>query len=584
MPCFPQKFVFELRKDADGKPDAGVRKQFELIKTLCNRQDVDTIVNAGDADREGEIIVRLCIQKALASPKKTLRLWLPDQTPETVKSALASMKEDKDYDSLAGEGFARTYIDWLYGVNLSRYATLRSGRLLRVGSVIVRIVHEIYERDKVISKFVPQKYYAVLSNAETNGMAVELLSKCKFDASAKKEASALCEAYNRAGAKVTSLKSTKSVLSPGKLYSLSKLQNVLGKKYKMNMTDSLAIVQKLYEAGYLTYPRTDSEYLATAEKDKVRQILSGISKLGYSVAFKDGKNIFDDSKIESHSALTPTFRIPSPGALTEDEKKVYSTVLRRFVAVFCKEECMVAKTEMKIAVGDLEEFVLRGMTVLTPGWTKYDDHSQKDKLLPALKKGDSVNVCFAPVEKETTPPKHYTIETLNQFLKNPFKEEKTAQKENEEGKDTDDSAEYKAMFEGVQLGTEATRTAIIDNARKSQYIVLKKDVYYIQPAGEHLVESLSDFHIGMDKFKTCEVGKVLKKVYHGTLSLEESLDFARKEIGETFRYADESPETDCGFFGDEVGTCPLCGGTVRRTGFGYGCAEYQKGCKFSVRQ
>ena len=137
LPCFPKEFRFELRK-ADNKKgvDSGVKKQFGIISQLINRSDVDTIVNAGDADREGEIIVRLCVQNALKGEKKQKRLWLPDQTPETVAKALSEMKDESEYDNLAGEGFARTYIDWLYGVNLTRYATIKTGKLLRVGRVI----------------------------------------------------------------------------------------------------------------------------------------------------------------------------------------------------------------------------------------------------------------------------------------------------------------------------------------------------------------------------------------------------------------------------------------------------------------
>ncbi len=585
LPCFPQKFLFELRRGDNGKPDSGIEKQFRLIETLANRPDVEAIVNAGDADREGEIIVRLCIGKALKTQKPVLRLWLPDQTHETVRAALADMKPDSEYDNLAGEGFARTYIDWLYGVNFTRYATLRNGALLRVGRVIVPIVRAIYDRDMAILKFKPEKYFVAQSRAETKGEAVELTSKKKFSANERAKAEELSALYNQTGATVTSVKKKKTTLAPGKLYSLSKLQSVLGKKYKMSMTASLEIIQKLYEAGYLTYPRTNSEYLATAEKDKMKQILKGVAALGYPVRFKDSKYIFDDSKIESHSALTPTYKIPSPNALSEDEKKVYSTVLRRFVAVFCAEDCTAAKTEMTISVGSLEDFVLKGTTILTQGWMKYDDGGQKDKMLPNLAEGDAVNVAFAPVEKETTPPKHYTIETLNQYLKNPFREEKAELKEKEEnGEMDDDTEEYRAMFEGVELGTEATRTSIIDNARKSKYIDLKKDVYTILPGGIHLIESLEDMHISMDKYKTCEMGKSLKKVFHGALSVDESVALACKEIADTFRTADAEGDDSTGFFGDEIGECPLCHSRVRRTSFGYGCAGYkEKGCRFSIR-
>ncbi len=581
LPCFPDKFHYELRKDANKQPDSGILKQFKVIETLCNRDDVDVIVNAGDADREGEIIVRNCISSALKSQKTVKRLWLPDQTPETVRAAFADMKEELEYDSLANEGYARTYIDWLYGVNLTRYATLRTGTLLRVGRVIVPIVKAIYDRDMAIKNFVPEKYYSIASKEETNGETVELNSKLRFDGRSFNVAQAKCNEYNACEATVTSLKRKKDTLSCGKLYSLSKLQNVLGKKYKMSMAQSLETVQKLYEEGYLTYPRTNSEYLATAEKAKVKKILENCSKLGYPVVFKDKKTIFDDAKIESHSAITPTYKIPDKNRLTETEQQVYSTVFRRFIAVFCAEDCIVEKVEMTVSVGTLEDFVLKGLTIKEKGWTKYDDTSQKDKILPSLQKGDRVNINFKPAEKETSPPKHYTIETLNNYLKNPFREEKAAV---DDSMGADDAEEYRAMFEGVELGTEATRTGIIDNARKSNYIQLKKDVYTILPDGIYMIEALTSLNISMDKYKTSEMGKALKRVYRNEMSVNESVGLAKEEIRQYFevREAMIEEDTDMGFFGDVIGVCPLCGEQIWRGKYSYGCRGYKNGCSFSI--
>jgi DNA topoisomerase-3 len=578
IPCYPDTFKFNLKKDATKQIDKGVEKQYNIIKGLINREDVDNIINAGDADREGEVIVRLIIMNALEDQSKLkTRLWLPDQTPETIKEGLANLKEDKEYDNLANEGFARTYIDWLYGVNLTRYATLKTGTLLRVGRVIVPIVKAIYDRDLAIRNFVPEIYYGITSNEITNGESVELNSKEKFDKNEQQKALELCKKYNEADAIVTDKKQKKDTMNPPKLFSLTKLQNYLGKKYKMSMEKSLAITQGLYEKGFLTYPRTNSEYLAVAEKDKIKKIINNIKEIGYPVKFVDKKTIFDDSKIESHSALTPTYKIPKPDSLSEEEKIVYQTVFKRFVAVFCANDCVVQKTEIKIMVGDYEEFNLKGMMILEPGWTKFEEPNSKDKILPNLNIGDKVNHIFKPKEKETTPPKHYTIETLNNYLKNPFKDDKKRlEEENNNLEETDDMEDYKAIFEGLELGTEATRTGIIDNARKSKYIELKKDVYYILPDGEYLIESLIKMGISMDKYKTSELGKALKKVYHDEITVDDSVKLAEDEISEVFGKKDETP-----FFGDIVGTCPYCGKNVKVTKYSYACEDYKE-CKFNI--
>ncbi len=577
IPCFPEQFRFQLRKGADKQPDEGVQRQFELIKALCARPDVEKIVNAGDADREGEIIIRLCVQHT-GVEKPFYRLWLPDQTPETVAEALSAMKSEEEYQNLADEGFARTYMDWLYGVNLTRYASLKTGVLLRVGRVIVPIVKAIYDRDKAIENFTPEIYYAVVSNAETKGEPIELTSKQKFDKNSKARAEEYAARLNAEEAVVTEKKKKKTTLQPGKLYSLSKLQNVLGKKYKMPMEESLKLTQELYEAGYITYPRTNSEYLAEQEKGKIKKILENVAAIGYQVKFRDGKTIFDDSKIESHSALTPTYKIPKKEALTERQMLVYQTIFRRFAAVFCAEDCLAEKAEMVIKVGDLEEFRLKGTMILQPGWMKYDDGGQKNKVLPPLEKGDTVNIDFAPKEKETSPPRHYTIETLNNYLKNPFREDKAAAEE------ADDREEYRAIFEGLELGTEATRTGIIGNAIKSRYIALKKDTYYLLPGGAYLIEELERMGIEMDKYKTSALGQALKKVYRGEMKIEESVAIAKGEIQKVFAPKEQTPQedTDTGLYGDEVGTCPLCGGKVVKGRYGYGCLNYKEGCKFRI--
>ncbi len=583
LPCFPTKFKFNLKKNAEKKIDSGVQKQFNLLSTLMNRDDVDKIVNAGDSDREGEIIVRLCIENGLKNNKDIYRLWLPDQTPQTIQKGLSEMKLDNEYDNLANEGYARTYIDWLYGVNLTRYASLKTGTFLRVGRVIVPIVKAIYDRDMAIRNFKPTTYYGMFSKEETKGCEVELNSKQKFDLKEQQKALELCEKYNSVDAVVKDKKVKKDKMNPPKLFSLTKLQNYLGKKYKIPMDKSLEIVQKLYENGYLTYPRTNSEYLATAEKDKIKDIIKNIKGMGYPVKFKDKKTIFDDSKIESHSALTPTYKIPNSSSLTEEELLIYKTVFKRFVSVFCDEECEVEKTEIKISVGEYEEFLLKGTIIKVAGWTKYEEPTTKDKVLPDLNVGDIVNTNFQLKEKETTPPKHYTIETLNNYLMNPFKEDKKDIDEKIQNGEYDDTEDYKAIFEGLELGTDATRTGIIDNAKNSEYIALKKDVYTILPKGEYLINSLVQMEISMDKYQTSKLGKSLKQVYHNEITVNDTVKLACDEIRKVFDVKDVAIEKDkdTGFYGDVIGKCPKCGNDVVRNRYAYGCKNYKE-CDFKI--
>lgn len=196
-----------------------------------------------------------------------------------------------------------------------------------------------------------------------------------------------------------------------------------------------------------------------------------------------------------------------------------------------------------------------------------------------MEKGDEINIDFVPKEKETTPPKHYTIETLNNYLKNPFKEDK--KKEIDEETDEED---YKAIFEGLELGTEATRTGIIDNAKNSRYIELKKDVYTILPDGEYLINQLLQMGISMDKYKTATIGQALKKVYRNTMKIQEAVTLAEEEINMVFKTKQKPPEesTETGMYLDRIGICPQCGSNVIKGKYNYGCLGYKTGCKFRI--
>jgi DNA topoisomerase-3 len=161
---------------------------------------------------------------------------------------------------------------------------------------------------------------------------------------------------------------------------------------------------------------------------------------------------------------------------------------------------------------------------------------------------------------------------VNNYLKNPFKDEKTADSEN-------DDEDYKAIFKGLELGTEATRTGIIDNAKKSKYISLNKDVYRIEKGGKFLIEQLVDMNISMDKYKTSQLGQALKRVYRGEITIDDSVDIAKKEIQEVFN---GEVVFDTGVYGEKIGVCPICNKDVVRGKFAYGCVGAKEGCEFRI--
>lgn len=581
LPFVPEEFEYTIPINKETKVvDKGIEKQFNYIKSSVNKPSISSVIHCGDSDREGEIIIRNILNK-IENNKKVYRLWLPDQTEQTILKQLNEMKDDKEYDNLANEGYARTFVDWSYGINLTRYATIMSGTLLKVGRVKSAIINAIYDRDKSIKEFVPKKYFAIISKEETNNEVIELKSEKKFDLDQSIELNETIRNYNSSIAKVIDIKTERKVVEPPKLFSQSTLQNYLSKKYNFAPNETLNLVQQLYEKGYVSYPRTPTEYLATAEKDRVKEILNAINDS--KLEFKDKKRIFDDSKIESHSAIIPTTKIPEVKDLDLKQLQTYETILNRFKSVFYKENCEIDVTTMTIQLGDYETFTKKGNVTISKGFKNIEEIlPEKEDNLPSLNINDEININFKAELKETSPPKYYTVESFNNFLKNPFKKEKNEK--------DDDSEEYKALLEGSEIGTEATRSGIIEECIKAEYIKLDKKNYSILPKGIQYVEILKKLDIDMSKEKTVELNKALKNVYLGKISIKDSVDFVKKELEEIVIKDKEIEKVETR---NIVGKCPKCNKNVVEAKSTYQCEsnKYENvngkftcvsGCGFSL--
>lgn len=575
LPFIPKDFKFKI---AD---NSGVKKQYNVIKSLIKRNTVDEIINCGDADREGEVIInnivyRVFQEENISKPIK--RLWLPEQTPNTIKKGLKELQDDLLYKNLYNEGLARTYLDWTYGINLTRYLSLKTSALLPVGRVLIPIVKFIYDRDEEIAHFYPKTYFEIGTNIIKGNVLIKTkLKDRKFEEGEREKAKELLSSLENKKAIVDKVEKKEVKRQPPKLFSLDTLQNKMFRNERMSLDNTLANLQKLYEAGYTTYPRTNSEYIGEDEKGKVKSVIKAIKdKFNVNIEFKDSKKIFDSSKVESHSAIIPTIKIPEEDKLSEGEKKVYAAVKNRFIANFISEESIVAETHIVIKIGN-EVVELKGNVIKQQGFFKYEK-AKKDNELPEFSEGENLDISFSLDKKETQKPKAVTEDELNGFLKNPFKKNEVESLESE-----NDDEEYKAILEGCEIGTVATRASIIENAKRYEYIKNSKGHLSCSTKGKKLIEALEKLNIDLSKEKTVQFGKNLKKIYRGEIEINNLLDSVKNELNTVIKNGNDVEVEKIERNVVKIGKCPLCGkGDVVSNKKGYGCNRYKEGCKFFI--
>jgi len=570
LPFIPLRYWYKL------KEEKGIKEQFLKIKALAAREDTDLLVNAGDADNEGSYLVDLIIE-ATGAAKPVKRLWLPEQTEDTIRKALSNLPDNTKYKPYSDAGRGRAELDWAMGINYTRFLTLKCGQTVWAGRVLVPITKVIYDREMEIRAFSAEDYYQVQSETEIDG--IKLLLECprKYELAELDEAKAKAALLNGSPCEVISITKKQIEIKRPKLFSLSIAQGVLSRRHKIGMKESLEIIQKLYEMGYITYPRTNTEYLAEEEKEKVQGLMKTFGM--YDIAFRDDKTVFDSSKVESHSALMPTVKIPSASTLKPQETLVYKTILARFLAVFAKDPCLYDRTEAMIRCAD-EEFKVKGDVLVQEGFQKYEKPDKISDRLPYLKQGDILETKFAPKRKKTKAPSRFTVDSLNKFLKNPFKSEI-----DDLDAEQDDADYYKQLFKGIEIGTEATRTSIIGNAIKYRYISIKDNKYELEPAGENLVLVLDRLHVNLYKEKTVETNQWLKQISRGEMTPGEAVALEAEELRKNMQNNKEvipAPNPQKQLPENCLGLCPICNRPIYENTKGYYCSGFKLGCKFTL--
>nr|WP_297572906.1 DNA topoisomerase [uncultured Peptostreptococcus sp.] len=505
------------------KVDKGKNKQFNIVSSLINRKDVDYIINATDNDREGELISFLIFMMA-KNRKPVKRILVNEWTPEDITRGLKELKDDEDMRNLQAAGYTRLITDWLIGINFTCAATLKygNGKMLNIGRVILPTVKLVYDRDMEIRNFVPEKYYEIEGNFRAkNG---DYKGKLAIDKNKKindlDQARAIVDSIDSKIGLISSKKVTKSKEYAPKLFSLTSLQGFITSKYASFTSDKvLNICQSLYEGkgkgGYITYPRTDSVYLEESLAGKVEKTLNLIKK-GHpcenNIKFSKSKRVFDSSKVESHSAIIPTYIIPPP-SLSNDEKIVYEAIRDRFLANFMPP-AEYENTEINTDV-DKYKFQSKGKVLKVLGYLELYGKSTSGNLLPWVEKGDSVEVLdISPVEKMTSPPKPYTEDSLLKAMKNCGKNVS----------EDDDS-----VLSGYSIGTSATRADVLKKIGQVGYVKKKGKSYFITDLGINLVEIFPVEDL-FDVDFTGKLEKSLFDIQNGNFSRKDYLNMICKFV------------------------------------------------------
>ena len=590
FPFIPGEFHYKLKSDGKNKdkPDAGVVRQIEIIRRLSQRPDISGLISATDDDREGQIIADE-IWDYIRPEKPIERLLLNEWTADEVNRGLSGLKRNQEMQPLQDAGFGRQIADWLIGINLTSVATLKArkgkdSRLLNVGRVLMPTLKIIYDRDKEIADFKVTKYYKLKGIFETDAKeefeGIYYVKKNeKFDT--PEELEEIRRQIEGHPACITDKSVTEKKEYAPYLFNLSGLQGHITGKYKGWTSDQvLKTAQDLYEKKLITYPRTASVVLDESLKEKAKKVLEIHKKMcpyEDQIAFHTSKRIFDSKKVESHSAIIPTYMVPKN--LTDRENIVYTAIRNRFLAQFMPV-AISEDTVLSLKITDVSlpgEFVAKGKIQIQPGWKLIEGNSVKEVLLPAVEKGQIVTLKKAEVnEVERKPPKPHTEKTLLKVME-------TCGKKYEE---KDDQEMMMAILSGFSIGTPATRAETIKKLKTAGYIKAKGKSLSCTDLGKNMVETFPAREL-FDLEYTGRLEKTLSDIEKKRHNREEFLSLITDFVRESVKKIKED-ETFGGTPGaaplhtEPVGKCPECGADVIETEKAFGCSAWRNGCRFAV--
>ncbi len=633
LPFLPEQYKYHVIPN--------VKKQYDVVHHMLHREDIDKVYWAGDAGKEGQTIEEnIRRYGGVREGMEELRVWIDSQTEEEILRGIKEAKPMSEYDHLADSGIMRTIEDYAMGINFSRVMSVKYGRLLNdaaatrsytaiaVGRVMTCVLGMVVIREREIRNFKETPFYRVVGNFNASGggeiwaewKAVEgsrhfespLLYK-ENGFKKQEDANALIDEVTGKEATVKSIETGTSKKRAPLLFNLAELQAECSKRFKISPDETLQVAQDLYEKKLTTYPRTDARVLSSAVAKEIGRNLNRLK--GYeptkgfvehilkeNAYYKIGKTQYtDDSKVTDHYAIIPTGQLTELNRLNDLQRKVFDLVVRRFLSIFYPPaEYQTVKLTVQI---DREQFFASAKELKSPGYLEIagyqkneDEKDEKESqglitLAGTIKNGDVLGVDgFELKEGKTNPPKRYTSGSMVLAMEN------AGQLIEEE--------ELREQIKGSGIGTSATRAEIIKKLVRIGYLNLNKKTQVLSPEalGEMIFEVVSlTVPALLNPKMTASWEKGLDGITRGTVIMADYRkkleDFIRKETVSMIEKDLTGPIA--GRIHPFVGKggrglaakkslsvpCPVCGGEMETTPFGYGCSNYKRdgsGCKFSI--
>jgi DNA topoisomerase-3 len=595
LPMLPERF------DTKVTGDAGIKKQFNIVKSLFDKATV--VINCGDAGTEGELIQRWVINQA-GYKGEVQRLWISSLTEEAIKEGFKNLKPAEKYDNLYYAGFSRAIGDWLLGLNATRLYTVKFGgykQVLSVGRVQTPTLAMLVNRFVEIQNFKPQPYWELQTTYRNTLFNYEDGRFLK-----QEDGQVLANKVKESDFEIVSVTKKKGKEYAPKLFDLTGLQVYCNNKFGFSADETLKMVQKLYEMKVVTYPRVDTTFLPNDVYPKIAGILSKLTNyseltqplLGSKI--KKSKRVFDDKKVTDHHAIIPT---GIQGNLQYNQQQVYDIITRRFIGVFYPDSD-VSNTSV---IGKAAEvpFKTTGKEIITKGWrvafeteeSKIKKELNEQMTLPSFVKGEKGTHEPSFLEKETKPPRNFTEASLLRAME-------TA------GKQVDDDNLRELMKENG-IGRPSTRASIIETLFRRKYIERKKKLVLPTQTGIDLINIIDN-----ELLKSAELTgrweKRLKEIERGEFNAGTFINNMKKMVEElvyevrsntskkrissniiasgTKQSANQKEITSSSRPGKDTSkkqvagkTCPKCKkGTILKGSSAFGCSEYKNNCDLKI--